>query len=42
MRHGGAAIDPHDSERLRNDTAEAYPAREFYGDAGFRCAATVP
>jgi len=42
FRNGGAYFDPHDEPRLRNDVAERqYAAREYYADAGFRCAKSV-
>ncbi len=44
VRHGGAFIvDPSGGDaRLQNNVFEAYPETDFYGDAGFRCAKSVP
>jgi len=42
VRHGGAYISPADDVRLTNDGRENYAAYDFYSDAGFRCAKTLP
>ena len=43
FRNGGAYFNPQNAPQLRNDLAERdFIARDFFGDAGFRCARTVP